>query len=418
MPFVTTKTPHYCLSFNIIDERKKMPVSDKMRMYAEKSSWIRKMFEEGARMKAEFGAENVYDFSLGNPDAPPPEAYNTVIREIIEDTSPGVHAYMPNGGYPWVREAIAHRMSAEQEITVNQGDMLMTCGAAGGLNIVMKSILNPGDEVIILAPYFVEYGFYIDNHGGVAKVVSTDEEFNLDFNAIAAAITDKTRAIIINSPNNPCGQIYTEAALKELGNLLQKAESKYGSVIFMLSDEPYRKITFDGYQVPSIFKAYNNSIVISSYSKDLSLPGERIGYLAVHPEIVDKPQLLNALTLANRILGFVNAPALMQRVVAELQDESVDISLYSRRKELICKVLREAGLEFTEPKGAFYVFPKTPIADDVKFAAMLQEENILVVPGVGFGSPGHVRIAFCVPDEVIKNSAESFKRVMAKITTP
>jgi len=393
-----------------------MPVSDKMRMYAEKSSWIRQMFEEGARMKAEFGPENVYDFSLGNPDAPPPKAYETVIKEIIEDNSPGVHSYMPNGGYPWVREAIAHRMSAEQEMTVNQGDMLMTCGAAGGLNIVMKSILNPGDEVIILAPYFVEYGFYIDNHGGTAKIVKTDDQFNLDLAAIQDAISEKTRAIIINSPNNPCGQIYSADALKALGELLKTAESKHGNVIFMLSDEPYRKITFDSHEVPSIFKAYTNSIVISSYSKDLSLPGERIGYLAVHPEIKDKSQLLDALTLANRILGFVNAPALMQRVVAELQDESVDISLYARRKEIMCKVLRDAGIEFTEPKGAFYVFPKSPIEDDVKFVAMLQEEKILAVPGVGFGAPGFIRIAFCVPDEVIAGSADSFKRVMAKVS--
>jgi len=392
-----------------------MPVSDKMRMYAEKSSWIRQMFEEGARMKAEHGAENVYDFSLGNPDAPPPKAYNTVIKEIIEDTSPGVHSYMPNGGYPWVRDAIALRMSEEQGMTVTQGDMLMTCGAAGGLNIVMKSILNPGDEVIILAPYFVEYGFYIDNHGGVPKIVKTDDEFNLDLNAIEAAITEKTRAIIINSPNNPCGQIYTESALEKLGGLLKTSEAKYGTIIFMLSDEPYRKITFDNHEVPSIFKAYTNSIVVSSYSKDLSLPGERIGYLAVHPEIKDKVQLLDALTLANRILGFVNAPALMQRVVAELQNESVDISLYARRKELMCKVLADAGIEFNEPKGAFYVFPKSPIADDVKFVSMLQEEKILAVPGVGFGSPGYIRIAFCVPDETIVNSAESFKRVMAKV---
>jgi aspartate aminotransferase len=392
-----------------------MPVSDKMRMFAEKSSWIRKMFEQGAKMKAEYGAENVYDFSLGNPDAPPPKAYESVIKEIAEDNSPGIHSYMPNGGYPWVRQAIARRMSEEQEMTISHGDMLMTCGAAGGLNIVFKSILNPGDEVIILAPYFVEYGFYIDNHGGITKVVATDDEFNLDFAAIEDALSEKTRAIIINSPNNPCGQIYSENALAKLGELLKDAESKYENVIFMISDEPYRKIIFDDHKVPSIFKAYNNSIVVSSYSKDLSLPGERIGYLAVHPKMKDKSQLLDALTLANRILGFVNAPALMQRVVAELQDESVDISLYAKRKELMCKVLRDAGIEFNEPKGAFYVFPKSPIADDVKFVAMLQEEKILAVPGVGFGSPGYLRIAFCVPDEVIINSAESFKRVMEKV---
>lgn len=389
-----------------------MAISDKMRMFAEKSSWIRKMFEEGAKMKATYGAENVCDFSLGNPDAPPPPKFNQVIQETIQNTSPGVHAYMPNGGYPWVREAIAARMSIEQQMTINQGDMLMTCGAAGGLNIVMKTLLNPGDEVIILAPYFVEYGFYIDNHGGVSKTVATDDEFNLDLSAIEAAITDKTKAIIINSPNNPCGQIYSEESLVALGQLLTKVSTDLETTIYMISDEPYRKIVFDGYEVPSIFTAYTNSIVVSSYSKDLSLPGERIGYLAVHPEIEDKHHLLDGLTLANRILGFVNAPALMQRVVAELQDVSVDISIYARRKEIICTILRDAGFTFTEPKGAFYVFPKTPIADDVKFVAMLQEEKILAVPGAGFGSPGHMRIAFCLPDDVISRSAEGFKRAV------
>lgn len=394
-----------------------MAVSEKMQLFAKKSSWIRKMFEEGARMKATHGAANVCDFSLGNPDAPPPPQYNEVIQEIIKDTSPGVHSYMPNGGYPWVREAIAERMSAEQEMAIGHGDMLMTCGAAGGLNIVMKAILNPGDEVIILAPYFVEYGFYIDNHGGVSKVVNTDEEFNLDLKAIEAAISEKTKAIIINSPNNPCGQIYAADALWALGEMLSHAADQLDSTIYLISDEPYRKIVFDGHHVPSIFTAYKNSIVVSSYSKDLSLPGERIGYLAVHPQIEEKAALLDALTLANRILGFVNAPALMQRVVAELQDVSVDTSIYARRKDMLCAILREAGYSFTQPKGAFYVFPKTPLADDVQFVALLLEEKILTVPGTGFGSPGHMRIAFCVPDEVIARSAEGFKRAFAKASS-
>jgi aspartate aminotransferase len=321
---------------------------------------------------------------------------------------------MPNGGYPWVRAAIAARMSAEQETTIGQGDMLMTCGAAGGLNIVMKALLNPGDEVVILAPYTVEYGMYIDNHGGVSKTVATDEHFNLDVSAIEAALSDKTKAIIINSPNNPCGQIYPKESLAELGGLLEKTSAKLGTTIYLISDEPYRKIVFDGHVVPSIFTAYANSIVVSSYSKVLSLPGERIGYLAVHPGIEEKTQLLDALTLANRILGFVNAPALMQRVVAELQDVSVDTSIYARRKELICRVLHDAGFTFTKPKGAFYVFPKTPLADDVKFVALLQEEKILAVPGVGFGSPGHMRLAFCIPDDLIGRSAEGFKRAVDK----
>ncbi len=391
-----------------------MAVSEKMRVFAEKSSWIRKMFEEGARMKAAYGAGNVFDFSLGNPDAPPPPQFDEVIQEIVRNTSPGMHAYMPNGGYPWVREAIAARMSIEQETNISQGDMLMTCGAAGGLNIVLKALLNPRDEVLILAPYFVEYEFYIDNHGGVPRTVATDGQFNLDLSAIEEAISERTKAIIINSPNNPCGQIYAKESLAALGTLLENASEKLGTTIYLISDEPYRKIVFDGHQVPSIFPAYTNSIVVSSYSKDLSLPGERIGYLAVHPDIEDKLQLLNALTMANRILGFVNAPALMQRVVAELQDVSVDTSIYARRKELICTVLRDAGFSFTEPKGAFYVFPKTPLADDVKFVSLLQEEKILAVPGVGFGSPGYMRIAFCVPDDVILKSAEGFKRAVDK----
>ncbi|MBU0665531.1 MAG: pyridoxal phosphate-dependent aminotransferase [Proteobacteria bacterium] len=391
-----------------------MSISNKMRTFAEKSSWIRKMFEEGAKMKAQFGAENVFDFSLGNPDVPPPPEFTTVIQEIAADQSPGVHAYMPNGGYPWVRENLAARMSLEQGVTVQGNDMLMTCGAAGAINIVMKSLLNPGDEVILLAPYFVEYNFYVDNHGGVSKIVGTDPEFNLDLAAIQAALTDKTKAILINSPNNPTGQIYSQESLNSLGRLLDEAGKRFGTTIYLIADEPYRKIVFDNHQVGSVFQATRNSIVLSSYSKDLSLPGERIGYLAVHPEIEEKAVLLGALTLANRILGFVNAPALMQRVVAKLQDVSVDSSIYTRRRELFCSILTEAGYDFVPPKGAFYIFPKSPIADDVAFCAILQEHKILAVPGCGFGAPGYFRLAFCISDDVIKRSAEPFQKAMAQ----
>lgn len=389
-----------------------MSISLKMQAFAEKSSWIRKMFEEGARLKAEFGAENVFDFSLGNPDVPPPAEFYEVIRGKAADRSPGVHSYMPNNGYPFVREAIAGRMSAEQHVTVNPDDMLMTCGAAGGLNVVMKALLNPGEEVVVLAPYFVEYNFYVDNHGGVAKIVNTDEQFNLDLEAIGAALTDKTKAIIVNSPNNPTGQVYSQESLMALGRLLDDAAGRFGTTIYMISDEPYRKIIFDGLTVPSIFTSYRNSIIVSSYSKDLSLPGERIGYLAVHPDIEDKGLLLAAMNLANRILGFVNAPALMQRVVAELQEASVDNSIYAKRRDIFCRILEEAGFSFTPPKGAFYIFPKTPIEDDVEFCAILQQEKILAVPGRGFGAPGYIRLAFCVPDAVISGSAEGFMRAM------
>ena len=392
-----------------------MAISKKMNDFAQSSSWIRKMFEEGARLKAEFGAENVFDFSLGNPDlSPPPEFHETLVK-LAQKDSPGSHAYMPNGGYPFVREAVAARISQEQGVTLSADDMLMTCGAAGGLNVTLKALLDPGDEVIILTPFFVEYKFYIDNHGGVSKVVATDDSFDLDLGEIEAALNEKTKAIIINSPNNPTGQIYSQESLAELGKILAAASEKYSSAIFLISDEPYRKIVFDDNDVPSIMQAYLNSIVVSSYSKDLSLPGERIGYIALHPEIDEKGPLVGALTLANRILGFVNAPALMQRVVAELQGASVDNSIYTKRREVFCKILADAGYEFMPPKGAFYVFPKSPIADDAEFVARLQDQKILAVPGRGFGAPGYFRLAFCVEDSVIERSSEGFRKAMESV---
>jgi aspartate aminotransferase len=391
-----------------------MAVAQKMSLFAEQSSWIRKMFEQGAKMKAEHGADNVFDFSLGNPDVPPPPKFAEVLLELAANDKPGAHSYMPNGGYPYVREALAHRLSEEQGVIIDQGDVLMTCGAAGALNVMLKSVLDPGDEVIMLSPFFVEYKFYVDNHGGVSKVVPTDNEFNLDLDAIEAALTEKTKVVLINSPNNPTGQIYSEEAINRLGKLLDSFGDKCCKTIYLVSDEPYRKIVFDDNEVPSIMEATRNSIVISSYSKDLSLPGERIGYLAVHPGIKDKSSLVNAMTLANRILGFVNAPALMQRVVERLQEVSVDTSIYARRREVFCAILDDAGYEYIKPKGAFYLFPKAPIEDDVEFCAILQEEKILAVPGKGFGAPGYFRLAFCIDDAVISKSAAAFKRAMAK----
>ena len=392
-----------------------MAVSQKMTSFAQSSSWIRKMFEEGARLKAEFGAENVFDFSLGNPDLPPPPQFQKTLASLAANEAPGVHAYMPNPGYPFVRDAVAAQLSIEQGITLSRDEMLMTCGAAGGLNVVLKALLDPEDEVIILAPFFVEYKFYVDNHGGVSKVVPTDSEFNLDLDAIASAINEKTKAILINSPNNPTGQIYSAESLAELGKVLGAASEKYNSAIYLIADEPYRKIVFDDHEVPSIMLAYKNSIVVSSYSKDLSLPGERIGYIAVHPEIAEKNALLEALTLGNRILGFVNAPALMQRVVAELQGATVDNSIYMRRRETFCSILSAAGYQFIPPKGAFYIFPKSPLDDDVEFVRILQEQKILGVPGRGFGAPGYFRLAFCVEDAVIERSAEPFRKAMAAL---
>ena len=386
-----------------------MAISQKMLAFAERSSWIRKMFEEGARLKAQYGADQVCDFSLGNPDLPPPAQYQEAVRKVTAAEGPGSHGYMANNGYPFVREAVAKQIGAEQGMAVGQDDIVMTVGAAGAINVTMKALLDPGDEVIILAPFFVEYNFYVDNHGGVTKIVNTAQDFSLDLAAIEAAITPKTKAIIINSPNNPTGQIYSAAELAGLAGVLAKAPQ----TIYLISDEPYRKIVYDNHTVPSIFKAYGNSLIVSSYSKDLSLPGERIGYIAVHPQIEGKAQLLGAMTLANRILGFVNAPALMQRVVAELQGITVDCSVYARRRELFCKVLSEAGYEFVPPKGAFYMFPKSPINDDAQFVGLLAEQKILGVPGRGFGMPGYFRLAFCVEDAVISRSAEGFKKALA-----
>jgi aspartate aminotransferase len=390
-----------------------MAIAKKMHEFSQRASWIRKMFEEGAKLKAEYGAENVFDFSLGNPDLAPPPQFQETLLELAGNETPGAHAYMPNGGYPFVREALAAQISVEQETTLSQAEILMTCGAAGAINVVMKSLLDPGDEVIILAPFFVEYNFYVDNHGGVGKIVSCDDAFNLDLGAIEEAISAKTKAIIINSPNNPTGQIYPAKDLEALGALLAKAGQKFGTTIYLVSDEPYRKIVFDGQQVPSILPTYQNSIVVSSYSKDLSLPGERIGYIAVHPEIIDKKVFLDALTLANRILGFVNAPALMQKVVARLQGVTVDCGIYARRRQVFCKILSEAGYDFIPPKGAFYVFPKSPLTEDTEFVGILQEQKILAVPGRGFGAPGYFRLAFCVEDSVIERSANAFAEAMA-----
>ncbi len=372
------------------------------------------MFEEGARLKAEHGAENVFDFSLGNPNLEPPEAFKKTLKEIVNTPVEGMHAYMPNAGYPPVRAKVAEYLSEEQQAVLTADEIVMTCGAAGALNAIFKAILDPGDEVIAPTPCFVEYGAYCSNHGGVLKTVQTQPDFTLDIDTISDAITAKTKAVLINFPNNPTGQVYTEDNLKALGTLLKDAGRKLNRTIYLLSDEPYRKIIYDGMIAPSIFSCYSESILATSYSKDLSIPGERIGFLAVNPHATFKDDLVNAMTLTNRILGYVNAPALMQRVIASLQGESVDMSLYARKRDLLCDGMSDCGYNFIKPSGAFYLFPQTPIPDDVKFVRALQEELILAVPGSGFYGPGYFRLAFCVPDETITNAMPAFKRVIDK----
>lgn len=391
-----------------------MTIAKKIESLIAKQSWIRNMFEEGTRLKAEHGAQNVYDFSLGNPKLPPPEKFNEVLKDTVDSSGPGDHGYMPNIGYPQVCAAVAEYLSKEQQVSITQKEVLMTCGAAGGLNVIFKAILDPGDEVITPAPYFVEYNSYADNHGGTLKTVSTKPDFNLDIDAISAAISEKTKAILINSPNNPTGYVYSEESLNELGELLKIKGEKLNRTIYLVSDEPYRKIVYDGIKVPSIFTCYNESIITASYSKDISIPGERLGFVAINPNASFKDDLKAAMAVTNRILGFVNAPALMQRVVARLQGISVDISEYARKRDLICNGLADSGYEFIKPSGAFYLFPRTPISDDVEFVRSLQKELILAVPGSGFGGPGHFRIAFCVDDDTIKNSFPGFKKVMER----
>ncbi|MBX6422920.1 pyridoxal phosphate-dependent aminotransferase [Thermosulfurimonas sp. F29] len=388
-------------------------IAARIKEYLERASWIRKMFEEGARLKARYGADRVCDFSLGNPDVPPPPEVSEALREIVSEDRPELHAYMPNAGFPFAREAMARKVSREQGLEVSAEEVILTCGAAGGLNIIFKALLNPGEEVVFPSPFFVEYGFYVENHHGVPRPVPTREDFSLDLEALSAAIGPRTRAVLINSPHNPTGRLYPEEDIARLGELLREKSRTLGRPVYLISDEPYRNLVFDGRRTPSVFLHYEASFVVSSFSKELSLPGERIGFVAVHPEMPGKEEVLSALILANRILGFVNAPALAQRIAARCAESLVDVSVYERRRDLLCEILSEAGLEYVRPEGAFYVFPRTPV-DDVEFCRLLQEELILAVPGRGFGAPGHIRLAFCVDEKIIERSREGFKRAVEK----
>ena len=392
-----------------------MPISSQISDSIERSSWIRKMFEEGARLKKEHGEDNVFDFSLGNPDLDPPVEFYSILAELISGKEAGVHGYMPNAGFPTVRDSIAEKVSHDHDITINNSNIIMSCGAAGGLNVVLKTILNHGEQVIVPKPYFPEYGFYINNHGGEIVLADTNEDFSLNIENIKKAITRRTKAVLINSPNNPTGVVYSENDIKSLSDLITKYMDDEGRIIYLLSDEPYREIVYNGRNVPSILKYCRQSIVVTSYSKSLSIPGERIGYIAVNPACLEIDMLLSGLILSNRILGFVNAPALMQRVVAGMNEVSVSVDAYKKRRDLFIDGLRSAGYQFAEPEGAFYIFCKSPDKDDVQFVKHLQKYNILVVPGSGFGGPGYFRIAYCVPEDVIERSIPRFKEALDSI---
>lgn len=372
---------------------------------------IRKMFEEGALLKKKYGEDNVYDFSIGNPDLDPPSEVVEAIEEIAADTSPMCHGYMPNPGYMQARQAMAEKTSLEQGTAVPADCVIMSVGAAGAMNCVFKALLNDGDEVIVPAPYFAEYGHYCANHGGTLRPVPTKNDFSLDIDAIKAALTEKTAAVIINSPNNPTGRIYSREEIQALSAVLTAHGEKTGRYPYIVCDEPYRAITYGGKKVAPVFPEYRQAVVVTSFAKNLSVPGERIGYIAVNPASDDASEMVAACILATRILGFVNAPAFFQKVIARSWNARCDYSLYEKRCREIMEIMDYAGLQYAKPEGAFYLFVKVPEGwngDDMAFTEHLKKFNILCAPGTGFGGKGWFRISYCVAEKTILNSKEAF----------
>lgn len=388
-------------------------ISEKMKALVEQSSVIRAMFEEGKNMAKKYGAENVFDFSLGNPSVNPPaqikDAINYVVNEEDENL---VHGYMNNSGYEDVREAVAVSLNSKFGTNFSYENILMTVGAAGGLNVIFKTLLNPEDEVVVFAPFFGEYRNYVSNFDGKLVVVAPNTKtFMPDMEGLKEAITNKTKIVLINTPNNPTGVVYDDITLKELAKVLEAKSKEIGEPIYLVADEPYRELAYDGVEVPYVTKYYANTIVGYSYSKSLSLPGERIGYLVIPSEITDSKEIISAAGVANRILGFVNAPSLIQRVVGRCLEVQVDVEVYNRNRELLYNSLTEYGYECVKPQGAFYLFVKTFDMDDKEFVAMAKKKNILVVPGSSFGCPGYVRIAYCVDYDMIKRSLKGFEEL-------
>jgi aspartate aminotransferase len=375
-----------------------------------KSSWIRRMFEEGARLKQERGADTVFDFTLGNPEIEPPAAVLAAARLVLASKKRHLHAYMPNAGHPAVREAVARRLAVSTGLPYTANHVVMTVGAGAALNAVLKAILNPGDEVITVAPYFVEYGFYVENHGGHLHIVPPRDDLTPDVAKIADAITPSTRAILLNSPNNPSGVVYPAATFVEIEALLASA----GQPIVLISDEPYKALVFDDVVPPEVPPLVTRSIIATSWSKSLAIPGERIGYLAFSPRMPEAAELFEACTFTNRVLGYVNAPALWQWVVAEVGDQVIDVAPYQEKRDLMYEGLTRIGYQCVKPQGAFYVFPRTPIFDDVAFVRMLAEEGVLTVPGSGFGAPGHIRISLTVERETVVRALPGFARAFAR----
>ena len=391
-------------------------ISEKMKPYVKNNSAIRMMFEEGNRLRAKYGADKVFDFSLGNPSVPAPDSVREAIIELVNTTDPTVlHGYMSNAGFEDVRQIIAESLNRRFDTKFSAKNLIMTVGAASGLNVILKTILNPGEEVIVFAPYFLEYGAYVRNYDGVLVEISPDTTtFQPNLAEFEQKITPKTRAVIVNTPHNPTGVVYSEETIKKLSAILEAKQKEFGTVIYLISDEPYRELAYDGVEVPYLTKYYNNTVVGYSYSKSLSLPGERIGYLVIPDEADGSEELISAATIANRTLGCVNAPSLIQKVVAKCVDAKTDLVAYDKNRQALYNGLKECGFECIKPQGAFYLFVKSPVEDEKAFCEAGKKYNILMVPGSSFACPGYVRLAYCVSYETIVNSLPEFKKLAAE----
>lgn len=391
-------------------------ISEKMKPLMENNSAIRTMFEEGAKMRAKYGRENVFDFSLGNPDAPTPPEVNKAIKDIVDEESDLIlHGYMSNAGFEDVRQTIAEHINKTQGTNFSAKNILMTVGAASGLNVALKTILNPGEEVVIFKPYFLEYNWYVSNFDGVVVQAETDKTtFQPDLAAFEACITNKTRVVLVNSPHNPTGVVYSEETIQGIAAILEKKQKELGRTIFIIADEPYRELAYDGIQVPYVTKYYANTIVAYSYSKSLSLPGERIGYLVIPDELEESELVFDTASNANRIIGCVNAPSLQQKVIARCVDAKVDLDYYDKNRKALYEGLTECGFSCVMPQGAFYLFVKSPVENEEEFCQAAKKYNILMVPGSAFAGPGYVRLAYCVSYETIVNSMPGFKKLAAE----
>jgi len=390
-------------------------VSAKVQKGMELGSWIRRMFEEGIAMKKQFGEENIYDLSLGNPVMEPPPEFRREVKRLANHPYKGMHGYMVNAGYPETRAAVAEQLKKETGVNLSEKDVIMSVGAAGAINVVLKTILDPGDEVIVFIPWFVDYFNYIQNHDGVVKTLPTDENFMPRLDEFEKGIGPRTKAVLINSPNNPTGVVYSAATLEKICAILRKKEKEYGTPIFLINDEPYKKIIYDGLQYASPLSFHRHSVICTSHSKDLSIPGERIGYVALHPDCTDHDDMIKGFIFCTRVLGFINAPAFMQNVVRYLQGVTIRVDEYQRHRDFIYNNLKRFGYTVNKPQGAFYIFPKCPIPDDVAFVHELQHEHhVLTVPGVAFGVHGYFRLVYCVDDDLLEKSMPGLEKIARK----